>query len=99
MPITERASTGLQSMSRCLQYRMGDAIQAHMVFDAWAGHENDHNGSKERANACRDEGLLPCLHEVRSFSGMESEFVLTRPIVIRDAPVFQPTRLNLFENQ
>jgi hypothetical protein len=48
MPITERASTGLQIVSDCaLCFTKGETLQSNMVLDTRAGHENHHNGSKK----------------------------------------------------
>jgi hypothetical protein len=71
MPITERASTGLQVMSRCyVVLGGGGVLQADMVLNARASHKNNHDSSKKRTNACRDERLLPCLFNVRLISGI-----------------------------
>jgi len=66
IPMTERASTGLDDVRFWYQSIMlRDCYsQTNVVFDTRTGHQDYHNCRQERAQAGRHERLLPCLQKV-----------------------------------
>lgn len=71
IPMTDRASTGLE-IFRLKKCCISDSdLLADVIFGSWTSHQDDDYRCKERADAGGYKGLLPCLSNV-SISAPES---------------------------